>query len=747
MPPPLEKLIFLAASALTDEAERRLLLDRACGDDAALRARVEALFAIQNEATGYFEEDAAVGPAPGSPSPKPAGVPARSETGVEAVGARLGRYRVLRRIGEGGCGVVYLAEQVEPVRREVALKIIRPGMDTERVVARFEAERRSLALMEHPHIARVLDAGATVSGLPFFVMEFVDGRPITDFCDAHRLPVCARLELFVQLCRALQHAHQKGVIHRDIKPSNILVRERDGRPFAQVIDFGIAKAVRDPSGDNPALTRADQPVGTPAYLSPEMAAGGADLDTRSDIHALGVVLHELLTGATPFARRAADAAASAAGAKAGAGGDADTVAAELRRLLREESPPSPSACLSALPPGELRRVAGLRGVGPAKLIAELRGELDWIALKAMELERERRYETAHGLALDVERHLRHEPVVAGPPDRLYRFRKFVRRNRLSVAAGLAITSALAGAAGVSTWMYLREQRARADEAALRVQAERRETIAQAAVRLSHGDIAGADHLLGGVPFDQAPPSLETAQAYSKAGEWHVLAGRWREATDRFATLALVLPNVDPADSDAISITLLPAAATLCWAEDATRYAVIRSTAVDRFADTSRPVVAEQLLKICLLMPAPPEVMAKLRPPAERLERSVLDGHPELVNNPSRVAWSCFALGLFSYRQGDFASAQAWAFRCLSEAEGNPSRDASARCLLALTQSRLGRETEARLQLESAAGAIARVFEGDLKLGNVNSFWFDWVNVRVLRREASLALADRPVPER
>ena len=544
-----------------------------------------------------------------------------------------------------------------------------------------------------------------------------------------------------QLCLAIQHAHQKGVVHRDLKPSNILVRMHDGVPTAKVIDFGIAKATGAGPGERPALTQADQFIGTPAYLSPEMAAGGADIDTRSDIHGLGVVLHELLTGATPFARRMAGR----------------TDVGEMRRILREEDPPPPSACLAALPLEELEEVGARRGAEPARLLSSIRGDLDWIALKAMERDRERRYETAYGLAADLRRHLADEPVNARPPDCLYRWAKFIRRNRVAVASGSLVVLALIGGLGASTVMFLREKQARAEqerlrvvaeaaranEAALRAQAERREMIAQAAVRLSHGDVAGADGLLAGVPFDQAPPSLEAAQVYSKTGEWHVLAGRWREATDRFATLALVLPNVDPADSDAISITLLPAAATLCQAEDAARYATIRATAVDRFSGTSRPVVAEQILKACLLRPAPADTMAKLRPVAERLERAVLEGHPELVNNPSRVAWSCFALGLVYHRQGDFAAAHGWTLRCLDESGVNPSRDAAARCLLALALRGLGRDAEARAELEGAGVVIDKAFEGNLKLGNVNSFWFDWVNARVLHREATSALAVGP----
>jgi len=716
MPPPLEKLIFLAASGLSDEAERRVLIERACAGDVALRKRVEALFAVQGAADDYFE-------AGSRGAPRDAG-----DAQGERLGTRIGRYRLIRRAGDGGCGVVYLAEQVEPVRREVALKIVRPGMDTEEVIARFESERRALALMDHPNIARVLDAGATDSGRPFFVMEFVDGRKITDFCDAHRLGLRPRLELMIQVCLAIQHAHQKGVIHRDLKPSNVLVRMHDGAPTAKVIDFGIAKATGPEGGEGPALTRGDRFVGTPAYLSPEMAAGGADLDTRSDIHGLGVLLHELLCGSTPFAGRGA--------------GEAGVET--MRRLWREADPRPPSRSLAALPPAERAQVAARRGAEPAGLLKALRGDLDGISLKAMARDRERRYETAYGLASDLRRHLADEPVNARPPEVSYRVWKFVRRNRVAVGSGVLVAAAMLAATAISTRMFFRERQARAAEASLRVQAELRERVAQAAVLLSHGDIAGADGLLAQVPFDRAPLSLEAAQVYSKAGEWHVLAGRWGDATDRFATRALVLPGIDPSDSDAISITLLPAVATLCQAGDRARYDVIRATAVERFAGTSRPVVAEQVLKACLLAPATPEMVARLRPLAERLEQCLVDGHPELVRNPSRVAWSWFALALLRYREGDWEGARIQVGRCLAEASGaNPSRDAAARCLLALIGARQGRSEEAAAELARARAEIESRFAEGLRLGDVNSFWFDWVNARVLSREAAGVLDPAP----
>ena len=289
MTPPYEQLLFMAASSLTDEDERRALLDGACLHDPELRKRIEALFEVQDAAAAYFESNPESGES----------VIAGAEGGKDQLDTNIGRYRLLDRLGEGGYGVVYLAEQCEPVRRKVALKIIRPGMDTEHVIARFEAERQSLALMDHPNIARVLDAGATTSGRPFFVMELVDGEKITDFCDANRFGIRERLEIFVQVCQAIHHAHQKGVIHRDLKPSNILVRMQDTVPVPKVIDFGIAKAANQTESEDPSLTSAEQFLGTPAYMSPEVAAGGKDVDTRCDIHGLGTVLFEQARGGQP----------------------------------------------------------------------------------------------------------------------------------------------------------------------------------------------------------------------------------------------------------------------------------------------------------------------------------------------------------------------------------------------------------------------------------------------------------------
>ncbi len=502
MQPPRDRLaaakeIFADAIEVAP-AELERLLEGRCAGDPELLGLVRALLEAHRGAARFMDSP--------STAPEVAGASTAPSVHAEGPGTVIGRYKLLEQIGEGGFGVVFMAEQAEPVVRRVALKIIKAGMDTRQVIARFEAERQALAMMDHPNIAKVLDAGATETGRPYFVMELVRGDPITEYCDRNNLATPERLALFTDICHAVQHAHQKGIIHRDLKPSNVLVTLFDGKPIPKVIDFGIAKAMNQRLTDKTLFTAHRQLIGTPQYMSPEQAEmSGVDIDTRSDIYSLGVLLYELLTGTTPFDPEHLRSAALA----------------EVQRIIREEEPQKPSTRLSQgvkgsrlqgvkgkpaeLPapapldtstPGHLdtSAVAAHRRTDPAQLVRSVRGDLDWIVMKCLEKDRTRRYETANGLALDVGRHLAGEPVVAAPPSRVYRVRKYLRRHRQAIATATLLIVALATAATVFAWQAhgLRIQRDAAVDArrAEEVQKRRAQAVTdyvQSILRTSNPD--------------------------------------------------------------------------------------------------------------------------------------------------------------------------------------------------------------------------------------------------------------------
>jgi serine/threonine protein kinase/tetratricopeptide (TPR) repeat protein len=457
-----ERSIFIAALEKDDPAERAAYLDQACGDG-ALRQRIERWLAAHAAAGGIL--DRPVGPEPPTVAFQPI---------LEQAGAVIGGYKLIEPIGEGGMGKVWMAQQTEPVKRLVALKLIKAGMDSKQVIARFEAERQALALMDHANIARVLDAGTTGAGRPYFVMDLVKGVPITRYCDEHRLTPRQRLELFIPVCQAVQHAHQKGIIHRDLKPSNVIIALYDGKPVPKVIDFGVAKAAGQSLTDKTLVTGFGNIIGTLEYMSPEQAEiNQLDIDTRSDIYSLGVLLYELLTGSPPFTKKELE--------KAGM--------LEMLRVIREKEPSKPSTKLSTAE--GLPTLAANRGTEPAKLTKLVRGELDWLVMKALEKDRARRYETANGLAMDVERYLCDEPVLACPPSAGYRLRKFARRNRVVLATAAVVAAALVVGTALACWQAVRATRAEAAEKQAKESALKREGETKAVLEFVENKVIAA----------------------------------------------------------------------------------------------------------------------------------------------------------------------------------------------------------------------------------------------------------------
>ena len=711
----IEKALFEAVLSLPDAEVRKAFLEETFGGNARLRESLEELLNAHARAEWYLDMDPLRATAPergvaAEPAPE-VSPPEENPREIEGADVRIGRYKLIKRMGEGGCGVVYLAEQEEPVRRQVALKIIRLGMDTERVIARFEAERQALALMNHPNIAQVLDAGATEAGRSYFVMELVPGVRITDYCDQHQLDLPSRLELFIEVCLAIQHAHQKGILHRDIKPSNILIVEHGDKAVPKVIDFGIAKAIEGRLGDKGTVTFIEQFIGTPAYMSPEQAeTGGVDVDTRSDIYSLGALLYELLTGRPPF----------------DSGRLIELGVEQMRRELIQKEPPRPSKLLLSLESDELAEVARKRCCEPARLIAGLKGDLDWIVTNAMEKDRQRRYATVNGLAVDVQRYLRNQPVSARPPSRMYSLSKMVRRNRAAFAAGTAVVAALVIGLGTSTVLFFREREARQQQAKLLAEAEKNATITRAVFLVREGKPKEANVLLEQVRTPPQRPSFDAISVFRAVGEWLAIQQKWQEAAVRYA-MVIRLDQLDIWSE--VGLDYQAYAVLLVETGDFSTYAQFCRATAARYAGETNEDAAGRILKSCLLRPTDAELIAALQPLGKIADRWA-------AKYPNSQ-WAVIPASLWHYRCGDYEVAAELALT-KDEQSDTSAATATGCAILGMALFHEGKVEEARRNVARARKIVDEGFWRHMGNG-LQGYWYDWLFARILLHEAESAI--------
>jgi eukaryotic-like serine/threonine-protein kinase len=676
--------IFLNALDYESGPARESFLRTSCAGKAGLRAAVDAMLRDHEGATTLFRDTAR----------ECVGAKDDLVNDVVKSTAPVGPYRIIRLLGEGGGGTVYEAEQETPIHRVVALKILKPGTDARRFLALFEAERQTLALMEHPNIARVLDAGTTADDRSYFVMDLVHGVKITEYCARNALPIAERLHLMRQVCSAVQHAHNKGIIHRDLKPSNILVTNVDGVAIPKVIDFGIARAVVRPVQDCGDSAPANQWIGTPAYMSPEQFADAADIDTRSDVYSLGVVMYELVAGKPPFD----DGLLTDAGPE------------EIRRKISERTPP------------RLASHGRRDNQGPV-------GELDCIVFKAMERDREKRYPTVQALSADIGRLLRGDPVEAHPPSHIYRMRKLVLRNRLASATITAAVIALVAGCTTSTLLYLRAKAAEREQTRLRAYSEEREHVTKAAILIMQGRISEADmevRKMGGI---LTQPSLEATNVFRELAVWSAINGDWKTSADRWLALSRVNRFDDSDMTDHATRDLLPIAPTLVTIGDLKRYHEFQQLLIDRLGKTTNPVAAEHVLKLCLQKPASPALLTELAYVAGVAESSMTGD----IGTPPKItleAWRCLALGLWNYRNGRYAQAIQWCDRTLLWKDENLARKTQAIIIRAMALRATGDYELAKTDLNEARDIYARRFSQPHELNSEGS-WYDWLNANIL----------------
>jgi serine/threonine protein kinase len=724
--------IMEVALSLDDPSAREDFLERVFENQEAAKEEMAQLLEASDGAANFFleaREQRAKVTATILSEKKPGSFPAHV-VGDDFTTEVLGPYYLAKRLGEGGGGVVYEAEQELPIRRRVAVKIFRMSVENRDAVDRFNVERQALALMDHPNIAKVFDAGTTSSGKPYFAMELVTGESIIRYSNHYKLGCVERLELFALVCNAIQHAHQKGIIHRDIKPSNIIVTRQDGANVPKIIDFGIAKSSKAPSGES--ITAHDQVMGTPNYMSPEqMALTGIDVDTRSDIFSLGVVLYELLTGTTLTERPTED----------------DPTFSKIRKSLLKWESLRPSELLANLPSDQLRALAKERSTDPATLLDFVKGDLDWIVMMALEKDRMRRYQTANGLAFDIKRLLTHQPIAARPPSRLYVLTKLIRRNRLACGVAVLLAMFLITGLAVTVVMYERErknsieqlrlkneaQAARNEESRLREQADARSNVTRAAFLLDQGRIKEADELRKDYPLSSIEPSLEAAAVFRTLGDWNAEHGRWDEAIQCFQLLRQAIRYGSP--QKILNGNDLMAIAAVLHIRDEKEYLEFREEVLTRYAPAVGVLNAEHLLKICLIHSPEPGML-------EALERDVETmGAPHQAPVP---AWAAFSLSLYHLRTGNYELALEWSQTGLTFPDRKNSCEVSLEAVAAIANFELGKEQLAADAL-SRAHHLTELSDGrEFQNGvSIPPVWFDWAIAEILIQEAEVKIQAIP----
>ena len=726
--------IMEVALSLDDPNTREVFLERVFENrDAAKQEMTMLLEAADGAATFFLEarEERAKVTAKILSETNPGTAPVTNHRpNHDGIPERLGPYRLISRLGEGGGGTVYEADQEHPIRRRVAVKIVRMGVESPNALARFDIERQALALMDHPNIAKVFDAGTTPSGKPYFAMELVAGESIVRYCNQHKLSCAERLELFILVCNAIQHAHQKGIIHRDIKPSNVIVTRQDGTNVPKIIDFGIAKSSGAAMGES--ITAHDQFFGTPAYMSPEQVAmTGIDVDTRSDIFSLGVLLYELLTGATPIHQPAAP----------------DLTFSQIRKSLLTWETLKPSETLAKLPTEKLQELAEERDTDPAALTAYVRGDLDWIVMMALEKNRTRRYQTANGLATDIRRFLTHQPIAARPPSRVYVLAKFVRRNRIAFGAAVLMVLLLITGLATTAAMYERErkiaieqlrlkneaQAARNEENRLRRQADARSNVARAAFLLDQGRIDEADALRKDYPLSSIEPSLEAAAVFRSLGDWNSEHGRWDQAIQCYRLLRQA--NRQDSPQKILQGDDLMAIAAGLMIQDEAEYLAFRDEVMARYAPADGQQKAEHLLKVCLIHPADAVLLDQLRRDVDTM------GDPRTTPCP---AWSALSLSLYHLRSGNGEETLKACEIGFTSPERKSSCVASLEAVAAMIHEKMGNLDPARAALTRARDLATSCDGKDFSQGKpIRPYWFDWAIAQILIKEAGHRIEGTP----